>query len=461
MSPDGTTPLVPGCWGHHTEGTPMTSILRTARAVAAATPHDRLRSIDFIRAASMVVVVAGHWLMAIIWLDGTTPRFGHALADAPWTQWLTWAVQVMPLFFLAGGFSNGRSLAAAHRSGTSTWAWIGARIRRLMAPTVPLVVVWAALAAIAGGIDPTITRAATTAALVPLWFLAVYLVVVLLAPLTLGLHARIGMRAVAVGVALAAAVDLLRFGAGWEWIGWANFAFIWLTIHQVGYGWDRRPGPRAGLAIAAFGLVALAGLVAFGPYPVSMVGVPGEGLTNTTPPTFPLLALAAFQAGLLAAATPRLERWLGRRGPWTAVVALGGSVMGLYVWHMTAMAIGTLAFLALGGGILVLEPLTTTWWLARPVWFATLGAIVLGLVAATHRFERAGGSGIEHPARLVVGTIAMCAALAEVLLDGFVTAAGAPRLGATAIFVGGAALAGALPLRTPARPPSGSRPSGS
>ncbi|NND84643.1 MAG: acyltransferase family protein, partial [Acidimicrobiia bacterium] len=216
----------------------MTTILTRARAAAAATPSDRLRSIDFIRAASMLVVVLGHWLMALIWLDGDTPRFGHALADAPWTQWLTWAVQVMPLFFLAGGFSNARSLDAARRSGKSSWEWVGARVRRLMTPTVPLVVAWTALLWFAGSLDPQLARAAATVALVPLWFLAVYVVVVLLAPLTHRLHARFGPSAITAGAALAVGVDVLRFGLGWEWIGWANFAFVWLTIHQVGYAWD-------------------------------------------------------------------------------------------------------------------------------------------------------------------------------------------------------------------------------
>ena len=435
----------------------MTTLLSRARTIAEATPTDRLRSIDFVRAASMLVVVLGHWLMAFIWLDGGTPRLGHALADAPWTQWLTWAVQVMPLFFLAGGFSNGRSLAAARNRGTSAWEWVGSRIQRLMTPTVPLVVAWTALIAVFGSIDPSIAGAAATVALVPLWFLAVYLVIVLLAPLTHRLHEAFGPRAVVAGLALAVGVDALRFGAGWEWIGWANFAFVWLTIHQVGYAWDRRPAPRTGLLVAGLGMAALIGLVTFGPYPISMVGVPGEAVTNTTPPTIALLALAAFQAGLLAAVTPRLERWLADRRPWTGVVVLSGSIMGLYVWHMTAMVTGVLGMLALGGGILVLEPMSSGWWLARPAWFGVLGLVVIGLVLATQRLERPNRRPVGTPWRLVVGTLAMCGALAVILLDGFATSSGAPNLVAAAAFVGGAGAAGANPLRIPVRRPSGSR----
>jgi peptidoglycan/LPS O-acetylase OafA/YrhL len=437
------------------------TILSRARAAAVATPTDRLRSIDFVRAASMLVVVFGHWLMALIWLEGETPHFGHALADAPWTQWLTWAVQVMPLFFLAGGFSNARSLGAARSNGTSAWGWVGTRVRRLMTPTVPLVLLWTALVALFGTVDPTIARAASTVALVPLWFLAVYLVVVLLVPLTHRLHTRFGMWAVAAGVAAATVVDLLRFGLGWEWIGWANFGFVWLTIHQVGYSWDQRPTPRIGTAVAGVGMTVLVALVVFGPYPISMVGVPGEATTNTTPPTLALLALATFQAGLLSALTPRLERWLADPRRWTAVVLLGGSIMGLYVWHMTAMVAGALGLFAMGGGILVLTPLSAGWWATRPVWFALLATVVVGMVLATQRFASTSGSPVDNPWRLVTGTLGMCAALAVLLLGGFVNASGEPNLVATGTFVAGALAVGASPFRIPARQPSESPLAGS
>lgn len=443
------------------EGPHVTTLLKRARDAAQATPQDRLRSVDFIRAASMLVVVFGHWLMALIWLDAGTPTFGHALAEAPWTQWLTWGLQVMPLFFLAGGFSNGRSLRAATRSGTSNFVWVGARIRRLMTPTVPLVLTWTVLVGLAGAVDPTIAAAAATVALVPLWFLSVYLVVVLLAPFTHRLHVRFGLRAVAAGAVAAIAVDVLRFAGGVEWIGWANFAFVWLTVHQAGYAWDDRPSPRQGLGLAAVGFGTLGALVAFGPYPLSMVGVPGELVTNTTPPTVALLALAVGQIGLFSAATPRLERWLRNDGPWTATVLLGGSIMGLYVWHMTAMVFGALGLFALGGGILTLEPLSGWWWATRPVWFAVVALLTLLLVLATQWVESRGNA-VTHPLQLVAGALTMCGALAVILLEGFVLADGAPRLWAAAAFVAGAFLAGATPsLRSPVRRPSGSRRDGS
>ena len=94
-------------------------ILEKPRAIAKATPDDRLRSIDLVRTVSMLVVVVGHWLLALVWINsGGETEVGYALSESKVMQYMTWILQVMPLFFLAGGFSNARSYAAARNKGT-------------------------------------------------------------------------------------------------------------------------------------------------------------------------------------------------------------------------------------------------------------------------------------------------------------------------------------------------------
>src|SRR5687768_616430 len=94
----------------------------TLTQLADSTPDTRDRFIDGVRAFAILVVVLGHWLIATItWdADGITP--GNALADLPALQWLTWAFQVMPLFFVVGGFANRASLLAHRRKGEPTAA---------------------------------------------------------------------------------------------------------------------------------------------------------------------------------------------------------------------------------------------------------------------------------------------------------------------------------------------------
>jgi hypothetical protein len=68
------------------------------------TPASRNRYVDFLRAVSMLVVTAGHWLAAAPYLDATnTLTTSHVLTVAPWSAWLTWILQVIPILFMVGG----------------------------------------------------------------------------------------------------------------------------------------------------------------------------------------------------------------------------------------------------------------------------------------------------------------------------------------------------------------------
>ena len=76
---------------------------------------DRDRFIDAIRVGSIVVVVLGHWLMAAVVRRDGVLRADNALTAMAWLQPLTWLLQVVPLFFVAAGFANARSLTAPGR----------------------------------------------------------------------------------------------------------------------------------------------------------------------------------------------------------------------------------------------------------------------------------------------------------------------------------------------------------
>ncbi len=100
------------------------------------------------------------------------------LAHSPWTQWLTWVFQVMPVFFVAGGYSNATSRASASRNGDGHGRWLVARMRRLMIPVIPLAAVWALFGIVLSnaGIDEGLLRMGSQSAIIPVWFLAVFVV---------------------------------------------------------------------------------------------------------------------------------------------------------------------------------------------------------------------------------------------------------------------------------------------
>ena len=93
------------------------NIWTTAKEMAAQTPPNRNRYVDFLRAISISVVVIGHWLIAgFLWNSGDM-EVVQVLAALPETQYLTWLFQVMPVFFIVSDYSNAVSLEGAEKKG--------------------------------------------------------------------------------------------------------------------------------------------------------------------------------------------------------------------------------------------------------------------------------------------------------------------------------------------------------
>lgn len=369
-----------------------TSYLSTVRRLAEETPDDRNRVADLLRVVSILVVVFGHWLMAAVTIADGELVPGHLLILADWTHPLTWVFQVMPVFFLVGGYSNALSWRSARRRNESYGTWLRARLRRLILPVVPLLVVWGGVGwlALRAGMDWTMLQLASQVALVPTWFLAAYVVIVTLAPTALVIWERFGWWSIIGGTALAGLTDLLSLGAGIVPVGFLNYVFVWATVHQLGFAWvdGKLKGTSRRLGLAAVGLGATLALVWLGPYPVAMVGLDTAQVTNSFPPRVTLAFLGMFQAGMVLVLEPILDRLVQRRRPWVFVVGVSAQIMTLYLWHLTAMIVAVGVGLALGGTGFGLEPLSVEWWATRPVWFVVLSLFTLALVAIFGRFER-------------------------------------------------------------------------
>jgi hypothetical protein len=427
-------------------------ILEKPRAIAKATPDDRLRSIDLVRTVSMLVVVVGHWLLALVWINsGGETEVGYALSESKVMQYMTWILQVMPLFFLAGGFSNARSYAAARNKGTPRREWLVSRMQRIIKPTLPVIAFWSLAVFTIGRLaDQEILQGAVLVATIPMWFLSVYLMAVMAAPFTLVAWEKWGVKTIVFGIFVAVLVDIIRIKFGVEWFGYLNFLAVWLTIHQAGHGWDKRPSVKTGWVMAGVGLALLAVLTSVGPYAVSMVGVPGATqMGNTAPPTIVLLALALFQAGLLVVSTPRLERWLKKETPWSMVILASAFSMSVYLWHKTAMVILILTSVTVAQGLIQTVPLTATWWMTRPVWIALLILVTLPLVAFFQRFERNTAKKVTRsPLSLSCGAVIFSAAILSIIALGLTNAAGQTRLWIPLSAFVGASLAGAITLKS-------------
>ncbi|MGA5197673.1 acyltransferase family protein [Streptomyces exfoliatus] len=351
----------------------------SVRELAAATPATRDRYVDLLRVASLAVVVLGHWLMAAVSGDG---QVGNLLAVVPELQVVTWVFQVMPVFFFVGGFSH----ALAHRSRPAYAAFLRARLQRLLRPTMVFVGVWGAAALVLqlSGADGGLTGVALRLVTQPLWFIGIYLAMVAFTPPLLRLHERYGWGAFAGLVGAAVLVDVLRFAADVPFVEFLNFAFVWLAVHQLGFlradGMIRRPALLAGV-----GLVGATALVALGPYPLSMVGMPGEKVSNMAPPTLALLCHGLWLVGAVELLKGPGARLVARAGVWRTVVAANGIAMTAFLWHLTAMLGVYGAMLGLGTGLPA--PASGAWWAQVPLRIAAAVALTAVLVAAFRRFE--------------------------------------------------------------------------
>jgi Acyltransferase family len=403
---------------------PWSRVWSRAAELARRTPASRNRYVDFLRALSMMVVIVGHWLAAAPYIDSTGElQISHILTEVRWTAWLTWVLQVMPIFFMVGGYANGISWRAARRDGRSYAAWLEGRLRRLVWPTLPLLVVWVAIVVIenARGVQPELVSYGSQVAFIPIWFLEVYIGIILLVPALDAAWARFGMGCFWAMMAVAAVVDLLYF-AGLRWLGQVNYLFVWGSIFLLGYAWldDRFAARWRQLVGAGLGFVVLLLLTHFGPYPVAMIGIPGDAVSTTVPPKITLIALAIMQGGLLLAVQAPARRWLTGRTAWTATVAMNGSIMTLFIWHLTATVIvGFLAYLA-GGFGLRLQPGSSEWWWSRIPWIAANAIVLVPLAVIFRRFERPRATeGAPAPAwRYVLGALLTMAGFRMLVTEG-------------------------------------------
>ncbi len=289
------------------------------------------------RAAALAVVVLGHATMGLVGWRAEGPVISNTLTLYPWAPWATWALQIMPLFFVAGGAVNARSW----RTGREAYApWLWHRVARLLRPVwVYLLIMATVSAAVSALAPPGWSEPLLGLATQLLWFIGVYVVVCALTPVAVAAHRISPLLAPLALLAAVAAVDFGRLGIGLPAVlGLANFVLVWAFAAQLGLVFDDgllRGGRGVVTTVAAVGLnLALTGP---GPYPTSMVGLPGETFSNMAPPSLALALHALALAGVVGATRPALARLAGRTRIWRATTAINLTAMTLYLWHLPVL----------------------------------------------------------------------------------------------------------------------------
>ena len=307
----------------------------------------RDRAIDVARVAALVVVMFGHCALLLATIDTGGLRIGNLLGELPAIAPITWAVQVMPLFFLAGGAAG----AYGWRPGTPWGTWLFTRSQRLCRP-----VFWYLAAWVVGLLVTRVVLGPESAAglgresVALLWFLGVYLVVLAFVPAMTRLRTARAIALVVVALLLAAAaMDAIRLAAGSPEAGVANFLFVWLIPVVIGVAYARNLiSPREAFLAAAAAFAAQVVAVVAGPYEVSLVVTGAERLSNVSPPTLLLALHCTWMSCLFVAAAGAIRRWAARPRVWRAVAVGNRGAMTLYLWHIPVIAVATFALHAVG-----------------------------------------------------------------------------------------------------------------
>lgn len=377
-------------------------------AATASTPRSvspgRDLTLDLARVSCVVLVVFVHILFTGVGRaeDGSL-IIERTVESQSWFTAASWIANIMPLFFVVGGFAARAGWRSAVARGDSADMFVRVRLARLARPAVPLFTFFTVVLGIARllRVDPAFVDTVAIGVGSPLWFLAAYMIVQAAAPTMMRLHERYRGWVLLWLFAAALAVDGFRFlfiggvlgiepvppsgyGLGQELFGIPNIAFVWLFAQQIGFflfdGWfSRRTWPQlVGLVIT--GYLVLWGLVSLGGYSWSMLG-------NQWPPTATMAVLAVVQASALALLHRPLTALMRTKGAQRAVFLVGSRLMTIYLWHLPMIMI-------LIGIELVLPmpmpaPGSAAWWWTRPVILVVVLAAVWVLSLWLVKFETA------------------------------------------------------------------------
>jgi fucose 4-O-acetylase-like acetyltransferase len=392
------------------------SIPHDAEAAPSNDLVNRDLTLDLARVFAVLLVVVIHLLEVGV---GTGPHgltITRPLEHEPWFNALTWVFQIMPLFFVVGGFASLTAWRVLSRRGGGGADFVKARVLRLAQPAFPLFVFYMVVvgAATLIGVNPKLLGPVALGAGSPLWFLAAYGLCQAVVPFAVHWHLRAPKRTLIVLLVGAIIVDAARYATGNDAVGLLNLFFVWVLIQQFGFwyadGWfDRRTWWQL-VIVALASWATLFPLTIWGPYSPDM-------LTDLNPPTVPLIALGLSQACVLRLLRPALARLMGTRGARATVFVIGSRLMTIYLWHLPIIIILAGVALLIPGASPA--PGSAAWWWSRIPIYALVLALLFVLSLLVGRWERPRELGPTPPGWVVAVAAALTIVPAVLIIQYF------------------------------------------
>lgn len=354
-------------------------------------PLGRDGTIDAIRTLCLLVVVVLHALMVGIENSSGALVTSVAMDGQPWFAPLTWVLQVMPLFFIAGGFAALSQWRQMQVRGEHWTTYVVTRTRRLVIPAAAMIAISAIGIAVAraAGLSDTLAVEAGHRIAQPLWFLAVYIGASALVPAMARFHTMAPARTVAALVSGIVAVDVTRIVTGIDGIGYANLLFVWLFAQQLGFfarDWRRdllAASRRTPALVLVASIIAMVILMTTGFWSTDLIA-------NLNPPTILIALLAVVHLCALRLAKPALDRSFAHVAVAKLVRSMNPAAMTVYLWHMPIIM--ALIGLLWAAEAPMPEPHSAAWWVTRVPWLLAIALILIPAAAVLQRFDRLAGA---------------------------------------------------------------------
>ncbi len=348
------------------------------RLVLDETEEAQARSMSYLRVLSLTGIVLGESLLAFTMRDDMEPA---------WAWPFTWLLQLVPLFFLAGGHSN---LLAWRAMRGHYVTFLANRIGWLIRPVLAFVIAWLVIPLsleLLRAPDSAVT-AFSRLVVQPLWLLGLYVLVVAATPLMHRLHRAFP---VTTPLALLVAVAGLSFVGG-SVAAHAGGVLVALLFGQLSFHYADGTlwrVPRAlllGVAGAAFAGLVL--LTIFGAQPKLQLAEP-TGYAAFAPSLAGVLLIGIVQTALVALPRERGLRAIATSAPARVLAVVRARPMTVYLVHLSAMLVleGLIGVARSAGGI---------GWLTEPRTIFAVGLIAMPTLLAFLWFERRPPAPLEH-----------------------------------------------------------------
>lgn len=344
------------------------------------TEQAQAHSMSLLRVLSMTGIVLGESLLAFTMADDMEPG---------WTWPFTWLLQLVPLFFLAGGHSNVLAWRAMEGHYVT---FVASRVGWLIRPVLAFVIAWLVIPLSLELLQAPESAVTAFSRLIvqPLWLLGLYLLVVAATPLMHRLH-----RALPVSTPLLLLAGVVGLGfVGGSVAAHAGGVLVALLFAQLAFHYAdgnlwRIPRPVL-LGVAAVAFAGLVLLTVFGAQPRLLLAEP-TGYAAFAPSLLGMLLIGIVQTALVALPRDRGLRALSTSAPARVAAVVRAAPMTVYLVYLCGM-------LVIEGLIGVTRRATGIGWLTEPRTIFAVGLVAMPTLLAFLWFERRPPAPVEPAA---------------------------------------------------------------